>query len=351
MTTLQTIKISGREAQLHKCVKSPNLASRTVLTKSPWQFVELWLKRHGKKEALFYWGQASEFGKASVGLPTQSAPLLHYYSFMNAAKAFLSAKGVAYSPYHGVKAHNMNGASSKISIVNEGVRILNNGIVPALSNYFGEQEATTTHSLQDLLFNLPHIHRTYCLTYPNQTEMFIPIVNPRFVYDAAANVVRLHAQISRNFQSHHVIRRIAPEFIADATADPKSYEVVSAASRQFTRPLKPTAADLAALTSLQEALRRDLFYINGSETLWYLRSKVTGAKTLSRMPTTITLAAMHRLSELCRYKPVELSSFLGGQKNWLISEFIQQSPEQFMDEIAAELTGHRILVPNVRAAI
>lgn len=350
MTKLQSIKISGREAQPHKCVRNPNFTSRTVLTKSPWQFAELWLRQHGKKEALFFWGQASEFAKASVGLPTQSAPLLHYYAFMNAAKALLSAKGVTFKPYHGVKAHNMNGASSKISIVNEGVRILNDGILPSLSRYFGEQEASTTHSLQDLLFNLPHVHRTYCLTYPNQTEMFIPIMKPRFVYDPAVNVVKLHAQISKNFRSHHVIRRILPKFIVDATADARSYEVVSAASRPFSRPLKPTSEDLAALNSLQEELRRDIFYINGSETLWYLRSTVAGAKTLSRMPVSMTLAAMHRLSELCRYKPVELSSFLGGQKNWLISEFIQQSPDQFIDEIASEMTGHRIMAPNVRAA-
>ncbi|HEG4448328.1 hypothetical protein FT688_11725 [Aeromonas hydrophila] len=350
MTTLQSIKVSGRDVQPHKSVKDPNFTSRTVLTNSPWQFVELWLKRHGKKEALFFWGQASQFGKAAIGLPTQAAPLLHYYSFMNATKALLSAKSISFAPMHGVRSHNMNGASSKISIVNEGVRILNHGILPALSSYFGEAETSTTHSLQELLFNLPHVHRTYCLTYPNQTEMFIPIVKPRFRHDAATNKVRLHAQISKNFQSHNVIRRIAPKFILDTTANAAEYEIVSAASRPFTRPQKPTAADLTALASLQDDLRRDLFYINGSETLWYIRSSVAGPNTLARMPATMTLAAMHRLSELCRYKPVELASFLGGQKNWLISEFIQQSPDQFIDEIASEMTGHKIMVPNIRAA-
>lgn len=350
MTTLQSIKVSGRDVQPHKCVKSPSFTSRTVLTNSPWQFVELWLKRHGKKEALFFWGQASQFAKASFGLPIQASPLLHYYSFMNAAKAMLSAKGISFSPMHGVRSHNMNGASSKISIVNEGVRILNKGILPALSGYFGELEASTTHSLQDILFNLPHVHRTYCLTYPNQTEMFIPIVNPSFRHDSTSNQVRLHAQISKNFQSSQVIKRIAPKFISDPSADSSSYEIISAASRSFTRPQKPTSADLLELESLQEELRSDLFYINGSETLWYIRSSVAEPKTLARMPLTMTLAAMHRLSELCRYKPMEFASFLGGQKNWLISEFIQLSSEQFIDEIASEMTGHRIMVPNIRAA-
>ncbi len=59
---------------------------------------------------------------------------------------------------------------------------------------------------------------------------------------------------------------------------------------------------------------------------------------------------MHRISELCRYKPLQLSSFLSGQQNWLLSEFIQRASIQFFDEIASEITGYRFLAPNVRPA-
>jgi hypothetical protein len=62
----------------------------------------------------------------------------------------------------------------------------------------------------------------------------------------------------------------------------------------------------------------------------------------------MVLAAMHRLSEVCRYRPLELASYLSGQKNWLLSEFIQMAPTQFIDEIASEITGFQFLVPNVR---
>jgi hypothetical protein len=268
---------------------------------------------------------------------------------MNAAKALLSAKNINYRQLHGVRSHNMRQASKKISISNEGVRILNHGVLPALSSYFGEQEQTTVHSLQDLLFNLPHVHRTYCLTYPNQTEMFVPIKDPCFVHDTVTRTVRLSATLSDNFRSHHVLRRILPLFIQD-TSSKDPFKVVSSASRPFTRPFKPTTADIDNLRSLQSELRYDLFYINGIETLWYVRSTVSGPAKLARLPITMTLAAMHRLSELCRYRPIELASFLAGQRNWLISEFIQQTPEQFIDEIASELTGHQIMVPNVRGA-
>ena len=54
---------------------------------------------------------------------------------------------------------------------------------------------------------------------------------------------------------------------------------------------------------------------------------------------------MHRLSEICRYKPMDLTSFLDGQKNWLLSEFIQLAPGQFIDELAAELPGINFWYP------
>ena len=52
-----------------------------------------------------------------------------------------------------------------------------------------------------------------------------------------------------------------------------------------------------------------------------------------------------------RYDPLQLDRLLAGQKNWLLSEFIEMSPSQFIDEIASEITGYQFLVPNVRAAV
>ena len=74
-----------------------------------------------------------------------------YYCFMNAAKALLSAKGIVFDEHHGVRAHRMRAPNSKIVLSNEGIRILNRGITPALSNYLGETTAATVHSLEDVL--------------------------------------------------------------------------------------------------------------------------------------------------------------------------------------------------------
>jgi hypothetical protein len=47
---------------------------------------------------------------------------------------------------------------------------------------------------------------------------------------------------------------------------------------------------------------------------------------------------------------MQLSAFLAGQKNWLLTEFIRMSPTQFLDEISSELTGQQFMLPNVRPA-
>ena len=103
--TIAAVKLQRREIGPHKAVVAPLLNSRNVLTNSPWTFVALWLQRNHKPKALFYWEQAQEFHKVSVGLPLRSAPLLLYYCFMNAAKALLVAKGVNLNEMHGVSAH------------------------------------------------------------------------------------------------------------------------------------------------------------------------------------------------------------------------------------------------------
>ncbi|NIV03904.1 hypothetical protein GWN26_08655, partial [Candidatus Saccharibacteria bacterium] len=324
MKNITSIKLKGRELKPHKAIISPLLNSRTVLTNSPWNFVELWLKREKQRNALFYWNQAHEFHKASFGLPTQSAPLLHYYSFMNAVKALLTSKGIAFNQYHGIKAHSTGRNSRTINLRNEGVKISNQGILPSLSLYLGENEPVKIHSLQELLYNLPYIHRTYCLTYSSQTDMFIPVKDCQYVIDRSAKQAFLIAKLSKDFSTQHIINRFPTTFSLESK-NKGQYLIKSSESATFSKPNRPTRTDLRNLTQLHQKLRLDLCYINGAQTLWYIKTKPSGPSRLSRFPVTITFAIMHRLSELCRYRPLELASFLSGQKNWLLSEFIEQS--------------------------
>jgi hypothetical protein len=318
------------------------------LTQSPWEFVALWLKRQGQSDAVILWNQAREFHEVSLGLSLQSAPLLLYYSFMNATKSLLTSKGTAFNPHHGIKADNLRGASKRIKLANEGVNIKQNGVLPALSSYLGETETVRHHTMKELLFNLPYVHRTYCLTYRSQRDMFVPLKNPKFVVNIDSKEAYFGADISEDFPLQGIRNRLPSTLLLDSSAGPRA--IRSVAHVTLSKPTRITSADLTSIADLNRQLRRDLHYINATETLWYATLKVNGPRQLARFSLTVTLAAMHRLSEICRYRPLELNAFMSSHENWLLTEFIRSAPGQFLDAVASEITGYQFLLPNVRPA-
>jgi YaaC-like Protein len=345
---IAAVKLKQREIGPHKAIVAPLLASRTVLTNSPWTFVALWLRRNRKPQALFYWEQAQEFYKVSVGLPLRSAPLLLYYCFMNAAKALLVAKGVTFNEMHGITAHPKVVPSVKRAFAGEGVKIHTNGILPSLSAYYGETESSKTHTLQELFFNMVFIHRTYCLTYSSQKEMFVPLANCGYVYDTRTKEVFFKADIERNIPFGRTVKKLPATFVRAPAIGPRA--IRSVAKLVWKAPGRPTATNIQELVDFNRVLRQELHFIHGAQTLWYLKTAPAGPRKLKRQLPTLILAAMHRLSEICRYQPLQLETLLAGQKNWLLSEFIEMSAIQFIDEIASEITGYQFLMPNVRAA-
>jgi hypothetical protein len=238
----------------------------------------------------------------------------------------------------------MRGANSKVVLSNEGIKIKNdNGIVPSLSLYFQESERNLIHCLEDVLYKLAFIHRTFCLSYPNRKETFLPLKDVEYVRDTAKGEVYLRARAVDDVD-WKVFRKALPAgFVTNGDGSPG---VISTQSINWASSNRPTKSELDDLQSLNQSLRTQLQYINEPQTLWYL--KVDSNRGIARQPITLTLAAMHRLSEICRYRPSELDSFLNGQKNWLLSEFVTMAPNQFLDEVACEMTGHRIMIPNVR---
>jgi hypothetical protein len=338
----EPVTIASRVIRPHKAVHDAQFERRTVLTNDPFNYVDLWLRRQRHDDAIFYWRQARAFYHAARGLPIEASPLVLYYCFMNAAKALLAAKRVPFAEQHGVRSHKMRKPGKKIVLSNEGVKILNKGVVPALGHYLTESQ-TSTHSLEDVLYNIVCIHRTYCLSYPRRKEIFLPIREAAFVRNTDNGEVRLRARAASDVDWIR-FRKVLPPRFQPLTG--KTNDVVSSSYVSWATTSSPSPEELAALRGLHEGLRADLHYINGAQTLWYI--KVNSNYGIDRRPMTLMLAAMHRLSEICRYRPSDLLSLLNGRKNWLLAEFISMTPPQFMDEIACEITGHQIMIPNVR---
>jgi hypothetical protein len=176
----------------------------------------------------------------------------------------------------------------------------------------------------------------------------MPLVGCEYFFDPGAHSVFFRAKLSKDYVGQRFIDRLPPSLVVDPVGDGAT--IRSAASVPAARRLLREGMELTGVTNLHRQLRADLHYINGSQTLWYVKGSGGKPGRLARSPLVLTLAAMHRLSEICRYRPIELSAFLRGQQNWLLSEFIQLAPIQFIDEIASEITGYQFMTPNTRPA-
>ena len=323
-----------------KCIREPRLFDQTILTDDPVEYVELYLRRERQSDAIFYWRQAKEFLDVTSNLSLTSAPLPLYYSYLNAAKALLASKGIAFREHHGVGSATSK-SRRKISLSNEMIKFWTTGVAAELCKYFGDPIPGNPISLKNCLSNIPYVQRTFCLTYRSFSSILVSLRNVEFEADTSTGFFHVRVLLEEDAAPKPFMARTLPSSLEVRGGVVRSVDSVSVSD-----PEKFTEPEISNMKALSEKLRKDLVYIKGHETLWYLM-KDTRAK-LSLNSTLLTFIAMHRLSEVSRYQPKQLSSFLEGGENWLISEFIRMSPIQFFDQISAEITGGYFMTPNVR---
>jgi len=343
------LKYKGREIKLKKAITEPNFMGRTVLALDPWKFVDLWLKRKRQDEARFYWQQSHDFYLATENLPTTSSPLVAYYCILNAVKALLIVKKLQFSEKHGVhgKSENQKG---KISLLKEKVIFEGKGVLLALCNHLDENSNLITYNLKQLLYNLPYIHRAYCLTFRSEPEIFIPIKKPRFVRKIGSKEAWFIAEIEPNFINRYKrhINKILPNDFERDEGIKTTFLIRKKTRLKWEKDKSKEDENIIRLYNYHKSVRKLTFYIYAPTWLWYLKRKQNLTNIINRSSLTITFSAMHRLSELCRYEPLILLKHLESQHNWLISEFISNSLKQFIDETSAEITGKDFMIPGMR---
>ena len=340
------LQIGNRTAYFRKAISTPDFGSERVLARDAFQFAELWLKRECPK-ALAFWDQAQSYYIASKHLPAQSSPLTTYYCFLNAAKALLTVKGVDFSDYHGV-----SGAfdpTSKRALRNEKIAFKGGGILPALSRLLEEEERDDEHTLTDILSNLPFIHRAFRYTFRSHPELFIPVRG--IVYRKGEDdYVWITATIEGRFADGRSLVTLPPQFEIDRGYDNecviRTRRRVKLFGKRSSKEQRSEAMD--RLRTYHRKLRQHLVYISSAPDLWYIKRQMAGAKYLSRYTLTLIMAAMHRLSELSRYDPAGLLRYLDGRENWLLTEFIELAPIQFIDELVCEMTSLEFGSPGIR---
>lgn len=341
----------GKPIMLHKSIIEPNFNSNTILVNTTWEYIEMWLKRQNKKEALFYWEQAKNFYKASLDLPKTSSPLTTYYCFLNAVKTLLVAKGenLENRERHGVTGITIN---KKASLANEIVTFHSSGILTKLCKYLNEPiQQRESYTLKNLLYNLPYIHRAYTRTFTSASHLFIPILNPIFVRKDNSTESWFCAKITDNRYIRDEIIKNLTGFQQDmGVIDTNNKSIIIRKRKRFTwDENKNDETNINELKKYHKKVRQNLYYIKGTSRLWYIKRCDDNLKSLIKKSSlTITFAAMHKLSELSRYSPASLAKHFDSVHNWLLSEFITLGLEQFIDEISSEITGEEFLPPGIR---
>lgn len=335
---------------------SPDIESKVILTDSTWQYVEIYLKRNcTNADAIFYWQQAKNFFLASEKLDLVSKPLTVYYTLLNATKALLEAKSVNYHYSHGVSGKVEEG---HVRLKNELIRFRVRGVLSGLCNYLeepvipeSEDKKYEEYNLKDILYNLPYIHRAYHSTFSNQAELFIPILNPRLVHDKNQNKCWLEIQLEPEHSNPATLSRLVG-FGIDRYYNNSEYYTLRRNKRfQWNAPRnQPDIMSKQRLINYIKNRRSEISYIFSATDLWYVKRKdLSSNSIINRNPLTLTYAAMHRLSELARYNPQSLRAHLEKDSSWLLSEFIEKSVIQFIDQISSEITGKEFRITGFRS--
>jgi hypothetical protein len=340
----EDLTIRSKPIEIRRAVVSPAWGSEKVLTSDLWTYVDLWIRRNAKKtDALFYWNQAKEFYRASLGLPITASPLTLYYCFLNATKALLVAKKVHFQDQHGLTGGSDPG---KTSLSKEKITLKGGGVLPSLINYYGESAPLETYSLKDMFYNMAFVHRAYCLSY-EEKYLFFSLSASRYVKGVATTEGWLTANIEERFDDNRVLATLPQGFERDVgVAD--NVAIRKKARFRWYGDKARRGTNVDRLTTYHRQIRRNVTYIAGVGR-WYLKRNLANASIIDRHAPTLIFASMHRLSELSRYDPSKLSRLLDTQRNWLLAEFIKTAPLQFLDEIACEMTGQEVHVPGIYA--
>ncbi len=336
------ISISGKTVYIHSAVSEPDFGAATVLSDDPWDYVALWLRRAGNDEARFYWEQSREFYKASIELSPISSPLTSYYCFLNATKSLLTQKRISFSDKHGVTGFTKTG---KKCLTNEVVKLQGSGVLYSLCSFLGENILPNeTYSLNEIFYHLPFLHRAFTLTYKSKTELFLPVKQPMFVRKDGSDDAWFVAELDARYVSSQLKNILPSAYEVDAGVKNRCLIRRKKRFKWKTRG-NHQANNLTNLVNYHKEVRRDITPIFAPINSWYIQKKLKTVTPISKSQLPLIFVAMHKLSELSRYDPITLARHLDLQHNWILTEFLQVAPAQFINHIACEITGKEFVKP------
>jgi hypothetical protein len=304
------------------------------------------------RQCLAFIEQSEDFYNSAKTARIGSKPLLYYYSFLNLAKAFLAVRknSCLGKCGHGLidydKGQNRQLAITSLKVKTEDY------------NPSGKRMPVYRETVEKLGFNVPHAGTTFRLTELfgqsvsihlllshtlNTSIKFFPVADISFRHDSSAKEVWVifqikHDDLAFNKNAPEEIRRSLEAFV-----EVKSDGGLSARQYQ-SKAVQYRRNPIDALPDLVEKTKRDVWSLLRPGKYNYYVSSVPKNRRLSQVASCYQ--AMFYLGSIVRYRPDDFSRLLEGKHGWIIQEFVNTQPIQFVYLLGSALIDAEIVYPE-----
>lgn len=324
-----------------------------IVTSDPWSLLRHLAARKlpARQEAiaLAYIDQAVDFFEAARNPQLGSKPLLYYYSFLNVVKAALLIHGVALPPknQHGISDPRAN-QRTRLRFAGQTVRwngraADHSAIFPELLHFLaGGAVPEGSARVTDLLAQVPSIHKTFCQV-EDCAPSFLPIASVGLLHRDGRVWCRLAFRTS-DARSDRLLERARSRRAFSSLLS----QVHSGNDQEYwfetdTVPGSRRGLD-NGLRLLASRMRHAGIYCALTNTGY--KYYITTIEPRRRLPQLAAVfATVFYLASITRYKPYDFDKILAGGYSWVIGEFLNGQPTQFIYTIASHLAGTAVVRP------
>jgi hypothetical protein len=321
-----------------------------VLTSDVWGFLRhqvstAGLSEEAKGKALAFWRQAREFFAAAQESLSASRPLLYYYAFLNVVKAYLlccDKEEILRFARHGLKEAKGNiGDRFRFedqeleTVQREGEVNVFPLFVEALE---GETPGEGRLKVLELLEEVPGVHRTF-VQVARRGRIFMPVKEWRL--ENCGGGVRARLFTEKNDQdvrdTMHQVREAWCDLLDEQRSDDgRGIKDGEERVEWVTKP-EPGQGE-EAVGRLAAKIREKGVWVVLTD-----RGYRTYIAARRRFPQLATVfAVMFYLGSVTRYRPYLWGELEQGDYGWLVTDFLETQPMQFLYGLASTWAGREV---------
>ncbi|MDP2180859.1 YaaC family protein [Methylicorpusculum sp.] len=277
--------------------------------------------------------QAKHFYQSAEESPVKSQPLLYYYSFLNLSKIMINLRGT-FGPnkmyMHGMKEdHKHKFINSEVVKQRQKQQIVQ--VAHELVSLFDPNIPTTdvTLNTKDLLNHCVGVHRAYSEIY-NQSEIFVRIKSKGLYKQGKTLIFKAVLQCSQAQVKELLDRGYG------ISTDEEGNNIYT--ETFLMDSYAPTRGDYYSLSE-QIRIKGIWYFIGNSGYTMYLSTCANNRYSQE----SIIYMMMFYLGSITRYHPYMFDKIFSDKEQWLMSEFLNTQPKQFLYLATANVLGQSVL--------